>query len=206
METCTQNNTITNLHLLQGTHTVMYIYSKGMQCTLLFRHLCSHYPLSDLSLLFFPQTITHVPEESTRPLNPRLAGKLSPGVGFMLIYSMLLHRWRRSLSITLNTWKILVWRVLRAFTFNTHNLNLASFALWFLFSHLAFLLLPCLFFSPRFSVFLPLLPSGSAARPPQKAHDGSKDSERQGVEEEESVSDCFGSCGVTGHTGHRSIL
>lgn len=51
-----------------------------------------------------------------------------------------------------------------------------------------------------------LLLSGSAARPPQKAHDGSKDSEREGVEEEEGVADYPDGCGLTGHTGHGCIL
>ncbi len=36
--------------------------------------------LSFVSLLFFPQTIAQVPEESNRPLNPGQPGKLLVGV------------------------------------------------------------------------------------------------------------------------------
>lgn len=42
--------------------------------------------LSYVPLLFFPQTSDQVPEQSTAPLNPRKAGKLWVGVGFVLIY------------------------------------------------------------------------------------------------------------------------
>ncbi|XP_059186628.1 transmembrane protease serine 4a isoform X2 [Centropristis striata] len=74
METCTQSYTITNIHLHLDTNT-LYSHRNHAMYTVVSTPALT----LSRSFLFFSQTTTQVPEESTRPLNPRPAVVPRPG-------------------------------------------------------------------------------------------------------------------------------